>query len=769
MLYANMSLFRFGFTTRSNLTTEEASAATDNNSSDVLDTPVDAEPANGDRDPAMPTAGSLDEEVRLGPVVMRSDITRRGRGFRSEWTTSRPWLEYSSSADKAFCFPCRLFAKTMTATQTKGHDAFASKGFDSWKHALSKDRGFANHEASEVHQTCVEMLSNRTRQLNDMQGHPSIEACLSAAFRERQLQREVETQRNRKYIGRLSDVMRLLMRLGLAARGHRASAGSLHRGNFVELVNMLRNSDDFLDSEITRRPGNAHYMSPECQNQLIEAIGSEVLCTIADSARSADYFAVIMDETTDLAHMEQIAVVVRFCDSEFNAFERLISLTESPSVTGQHLADILLSTLRRHRLDTGKLCAQTYDGGASMSGNRRGVQALIKQTAPQAHYNHCRSHSCNLVIVKSVQASRFGRNFFGVLEQLFVIIEGSAKRHSWFMEAQNAAGLRAKPLKALSDTRWNCQGRSVEVVRSRLSAVNETLERIRDETSDRKVIGEAVGLLAWTTTFEFAVAIVFFAKLLSPLDTLTTAIQGPDATLDTVVSLSHAASQCLTELRDNLDAVLTSAVELANNNGIDSQFQDKRPRKVSRRLDAGKNETVLSAGDEVKREMTEAVDMALCELKSRFGDNASKLYELVGKLMDPDTTTDELHTLISMLYPDFVDADEAVAQFDIVRRLPAWTRAVTLQQRAVACPPSMNELRKLYRILITVPVTSAEAERTFSKLALIKSKLRTTCGQERLEKLVVCSVERDLVQQADVDKIIDRFSSLAENRRIVLN
>jgi len=73
---------------------------------------------------------------------------------------------------------------------------------------------------------------------------------------------------------------------------------------------------------------------------------------------------------------------------------------------------------------------------------------------------------------------------------------------------------------------------------------------------------------------------------------------------------------------------------------------------------------VLSAGDEVKREMTEAVDMALGELKSRFGDNASKLYELVGKLMDPDTTTDELHALIDMLYPDLVDADVQQARAD---------------------------------------------------------------------------------------------------------
>lgn len=94
-----------------------------------------------------------------------------------------------------------------------------------------------------------------------------------------------------------------------------------------------------------------------------------------------------------------------------------------------------------------------------------------------------------------------------------------------------------------------------------------------------------------------------------------------------------------------------------------------------------------------------------------------------------------------------------------------------MQQRALACPASMVELRKLYSILITVPVTSAECERTFSKLALIKNKLRTTCGQERLENLLLCSVERDIAKQADVNRIIDRFAALGvgNNRRLRLN
>ena len=142
-----------------------------------------------------------------------------------------------------------------------------------------------------------------------------------------------------------------------------------------------------------------------------------------------------MDETTDLAHLEQIAIVVRYCDDNFNPFERLICLTESSDVTGQALADRMIETLQWYGLYLSKVCAQTYDGAAAMSDIHRGVQAIIRQMAPEAHYNHCRSHSSNFV-VKSAQSTPFGRNFFGVLEQLFVMIEGSAKRHKWFTDIQ---------------------------------------------------------------------------------------------------------------------------------------------------------------------------------------------------------------------------------------------------------------------------------------------------------------------------------------------
>ena len=782
-----MSLFRFGFAKKEKKSAPESERAFTVSAAIGAECSVDAGasppvalplPAFSEsdshtlsiiRDPALPVASlSLDTEIKQGPIVM--DLIQNahsGRCFRVEWTSSRIWLEYSNSTDKSYCFPCRLFASNMSAAQIRGHDSFVSKGFDDWKHALSKDRGFMKHEVSELHQTCCEMLANRQQQLLDPTNHPCIGANISTLFHERQLQKEKETLDNRKYIGRLAVIMRLLMRLGLASRGHREGEESLHRGNFRELIELVRESDDFFDKQLSSRPGNAHYLSPESQNDLIEAIGDEVLSFIIDEATNAQFFAIMMDETTDLSHLEQVAIVVRYCNQNFDSFERLLSLTESSTVTGQALANRMMSILQLHKFDLTKLCAQTYDGAAAMSGKYCGCQAIIRQTAPQAHYNHCRSHSSNLVIVKSAQATRFGRNFFGILEQLFVVIEGSAKRHMWFMDAQVAMGVRPKPLKALFDTRWNCQGRSIDVVRSRLAAVVDTLKKIRDESSDRKVIGEAVGLLACITKFEFVLAIEFFAKLLSPLDTLTAALQGPDSTLHTVVVLSNAACRCIEELRENLDAVFDSATQIAAQSNIDTEVEEKRRRKVSRRLDTGENEIVLSAVGELKREMKEITDVALSEMKTRFMDTAGRLYELVGALMSAETKLVELKGHIDALYPTMLDADLVASQFDLVRRIPGWISASDLRQRALACPPSMIELRKLYSIMITVPVTSAECERSFSKLALIKSKLRTTCGQERLEKLVLCSVERDIVQRVNVDKIVDRFDS--HSRRIQLS
>jgi uncharacterized protein YeeX (DUF496 family) len=56
-------------------------------------------------------------------------------------------------------------------------------------------------------------------------------------------------------------------------------------------------------------------------------------------------------------------------------------------------------------------------------------------------------------------------------------------------------------------------------------------------------------------------------------------------------------------------------------------------------------------------------------------------------------------------------------------------------------------------------VTVASAERSFSKLKLLKSYLRSTMTQERLNALAVIAIESDTLEKIDYEDIIEDFIS----------
>ena len=68
-------------------------------------------------------------------------------------------------------------------------------------------------------------------------------------------------------------------------------------------------------------------------------------------------------------------------------------------------------------------------------------------------------------------------------------------------------------------------------------------------------------------------------------------------------------------------------------------------------------------------------------------------------------------------------------------------------------------LRIALQILLTIAVSIASCERSFSKLNLILSYLRSSMGQQRLDDLAQLSIERETLELIDFDDIIDRFAA----------
>jgi hypothetical protein len=61
-------------------------------------------------------------------------------------------------------------------------------------------------------------------------------------------------------------------------------------------------------------------------------------------------------------------------------------------------------------------------------------------------------------------------------------------------------------------------------------------------------------------------------------------------------------------------------------------------------------------------------------------------------------------------------------------------------------------------------MTVASAERSFSKLKLLKNHLRSTISQERLNGLATICIEKKLLDEINIETIINDFTSRSVRR-----
>lgn len=85
---------------------------------------------------------------------------------------------------------------------------------------------------------------------------------------------------------------------------------------------------------------------------------------------------------------------------------------------------------------------------------------------------------------------------------------------------------------------------------------------------------------------------------------------------------------------------------------------------------------------------------------------------------------------------------------------------------------SLNNLLELYpnlvtalQIVLTLPVSVASGEGSFSKLKIIKNYLRSTMSQERLNGLATISIENDFLDRISTEKLAMKFAQMKVRRQ----
>ena len=71
---------------------------------------------------------------------------------------------------------------------------------------------------------------------------------------------------------------------------------------------------------------------------------------------------------------------------------------------------------------------------------------------------------------------------------------------------------------------------------------------------------------------------------------------------------------------------------------------------------------------------------------------------------------------------------------------------------------------RLFKLALILPVVTTSVERVFSAMNIIKTDLRNKIGDEWLNDMMVCYVERDIFAGIEDKKIIKPFHRLRDRR-----
>lgn len=352
----------------------------------------------------------------LGPFI-RDD---KGRSFstffytkinKSGIKTERLWLCFSPILNQCYCQPCWLFSTE--------EDRFAN-GFNDWIHL---HQAITRHEQKQSHnESCA--VYDRWRR-NDTIDHEL----------ESQILQEVSVWR--QILERVIEVTLTLASSNMPFRGHDESLDSSNPGVFLSIINLLSKYDLVLKNLLeNKKKKSVTYLSPTIQNEIIGLLSKAVKNEIIDQIKKSTFYSIIIDTTQDIAKIDQLSVVIRFLTVEYIEEkptkilinESFLGFIPVDSQTGTALSNTILRILTENDIPLEKLRGQGYDGAANMSGIYKGVQAQISTIVPNVVYVHCAAHNLNLIINDSVKSVDEIRNFYDLVESVYVFFWAQHKK-----------------------------------------------------------------------------------------------------------------------------------------------------------------------------------------------------------------------------------------------------------------------------------------------------------------------------------------------------
>jgi hypothetical protein len=364
------------------------------------------------------------------------------------------------------------------------------------------------------------------------------------------------------------------------------------------------------------------------------------------------------------------------------------------------------------------------------------------------------------------------RNFFAYIQKVYTLFLGST--HRWDSQREYVKGLSRK---ALLPTRWESHIESVKTIKNQAPDFRDTLIEIANSSKEDVVMVKAKGLCKNAfKDFEFLISLCIWYKILNKVNWASKELQKEEMNLEKAITNIKELILFFEKLReDGFQDLIEEGKKLAEEVGIDSVFAPKRVVRRKKQFDEDVGEDANgSQSQEDNFKVTyflHIIDQVLTSLKDRC--EQFQLYEetfgflLNGKFksIGDEELLKHCNQLQSFVeYNDHYDVygNELFQELRYLKTL-LWmevTKSIDILNfiKSYREEGGFQAIWVTYRILLIIPVTVALAEMSFSKLKLIKTYLRTTMSQKRLNGLAMISIENKYLYKLNFNNLIEEFA-----------
>lgn len=568
-------------------------------------------------------------------------------------------------------------------------------------------------------------------------------------------------------------------------------------GNFRALLRFRVDSGDVqLEDHLKNAKANATLTSKTTANELIKYCGEEIIKEIIRRVQKAKFYSILFDETTDVSNTSQLSISLRYLyednsedESEKKSIVRedfvgFIDLhkdnysDENPScepiINGEILGQSVVKAIDNLGLNLENCVGIGCDGCSVNISNVCGAAEKIKERAVNSILCICKNHCLNLTLSKSSNIQNV-RNGLGTMKEVSTFFSRSSKRDHVLKS------VLGHKVKNYCETRWVERHEAILEFQTDLPKIAQALNLISC-WDDSSTATSAKCLYYAVTNCEFIVTIHCLSDILSSTVILSTYLQGVNIDISHAYEKVNQAVKVLNEKRTECDKHFALIFENTKIIMEEMNVEIRLPRRVGRQVHRPNSDSTSDSDDPLihwKRTIyIPILDSILVDIKTRFKDESMKcfsLYTLVPINLDkiPDLVTLQRSLdPIAAQYSSLLRIDTSALKTKLLNEILCIKKSCNYQEykkinRSIIaydhcdekCYPVLNELLKL---LSTLPISVATAERSFSTLRRLKTWMRSRMTEDRLTGLAVIHVHRDI--KVNIDDVIDRFAKSKQRR-----